>query len=315
MTDETDDAKLKRQKKRRLQPPVEKATVAKKKHGARGLHPPRQSTIDKVRPEHVKGAMTPGALNVKVTRQQHRFMWRFLEHGDVAKAYIDTFAPEMTDKKLAERNGRRFLVSPAARAIMAHARQRAEQETARAVARRLEKEREMAREERIKHLTPEEKQAIRDADPVAFTARTRAVAYYAISKAALAERLMQLATINIRDLVTWGPKGAVVKDSEVLSDAQAYGIVEVEQKMLKDGSITVRIKIGDRRQAIVDLAKLMGMMDTEPPPPPAEGEAKAKQAREQIMQLLQEMAQPKPLTINARAQEAVEVKPGEPTWE
>jgi phage terminase small subunit len=123
-------------------------------------------------------------------------------------------------------------------------------------------------------------------------ARIAAIArQYAITQERSAQSLAWLACTDMRDYVAWGPDGVRVKSSDKLTEAQSYGVGEVSQT--KAG---IRIKLHDKAKAIMDLAKLQGWLEHEQPR--AGDDEKRREARAQLIKMLEEMAVPQPLMID-----------------
>jgi hypothetical protein len=217
----------------------------------------------------------------------------YLKTGDALAAYRKWYDPDnaKSDEQATD-EARKMLLSRNGREFMKAARRNAERAASRAITDRIHAE------NRRKKLAGN--------DRLVTATAMGALEDYALNKATLAQKLWRLASISLKDVATWDENTLTVIPSAELSDATAYGIVEIKH----DGK-KVSVKIGDRRQAIVDLANLMGMRADDDKPPPAESEARRKQAREAIMAMLTDLAQDKPLTINAAAAEA-QVVPEDP---
>lgn len=80
---------------------------------------------------------------------------------------------------------------------------------------------------------------------------------YAVSKERISQELARLAFADARQLFTWGKDGVTVLPSEDLTDEQAAPVIEVSQTKSRDGG-TIRVKLADKRQALIDLARLHG---------------------------------------------------------
>lgn len=88
--------------------------------------------------------------------------------------------------------------------------------------------------------------------------RTSAVIdQYAITRERVAAELARMAFADSRRYFKWGKDGVAVRDSDELSADEAAAVVEVSQTVTDKGG-TIRVKIADKRQALMDLAKLNG---------------------------------------------------------
>lgn len=75
------------------------------------------------------------------------------------------------------------------------------------------------------------------------------------------ETLKQLAIISfgsMKDVATWGPDGVTLKNSEELSDEQAFLISEISENAT-ESSKNIRVKIKDQLKALEMLARHLGM--------------------------------------------------------
>ena len=81
-----------------------------------------------------------------------------------------------------------------------------------------------------------------------------------ISQDRILEELSRIAFGDLRDAVTWGPRGVSLKDSAVLTDEQAAAIAEVGETVTKDGGST-RIKRHDKVKALELLMRHKGMLN------------------------------------------------------
>lgn len=70
----------------------------------------------------------------------------------------------------------------------------------------------------------------------------------------VAEELIKIAFSDIRQAVAWNKDEVIILDSDMLDDATAAAISEVS--MTKDG---IKIKFHDKRAALVDVGKHLGM--------------------------------------------------------
>ena len=81
---------------------------------------------------------------------------------------------------------------------------------------------------------------------------------YAISKERIAVELARMAFADPRRYFTWSAAGVDVRDSAGLTDDEAAAVVEVSHTRTARGSGTIHIKLGDKRGALMDLARLYG---------------------------------------------------------
>lgn len=81
---------------------------------------------------------------------------------------------------------------------------------------------------------------------------------YAASKETILEELAKIAFTRTTDLLEYGEDGVVIKPSKDIGEAAA-AVAEVSEYESKDGSKRVRVKTYDRRAALVDLGKALGM--------------------------------------------------------
>lgn len=100
--------------------------------------------------------------------------------------------------------------------------------------------------------------------PVIAAARAKAAARlvecedrYAVSKERISRALSLIAFADARKFYTWTVGGVKLKDSLELTDDEAAAVQAVSHTVTKDGG-TIRVQIGDKRQALMDLAKLHG---------------------------------------------------------
>lgn len=71
--------------------------------------------------------------------------------------------------------------------------------------------------------------------------------------------LAKIAFAQQTDVMSWGPNGVVVKSSDELGDA-ASAVGEVIQSGGGDDSpVVMKIKLLDKRQALIDLGREIGM--------------------------------------------------------
>lgn len=80
---------------------------------------------------------------------------------------------------------------------------------------------------------------------------------FAVSKERIARELARMAFADSRKLFKWSATAVTIISSDALSDDDAAAVVEVSQTVTAEGG-TIRVKMGDKRQALMDLAKLQG---------------------------------------------------------
>ncbi len=80
---------------------------------------------------------------------------------------------------------------------------------------------------------------------------------FAVTKASISRELARMAFADHRRLFRWTEKGVEVIPSDTLSDDDAAAVVEVSHTVTESGG-TIRVRLGDKRQALMDLAKLHG---------------------------------------------------------
>lgn len=73
------------------------------------------------------------------------------------------------------------------------------------------------------------------------------------------EELAKIAFSDLRKVVTWGPDGVEIKESEELTDFEAGAVSEVAETPLKDGGKALRIKLYGKQAALDLLAKHLKM--------------------------------------------------------
>lgn len=100
--------------------------------------------------------------------------------------------------------------------------------------------------------------------PIVAQARAKAAAHlaqaidrFAVSKERISRELARMAFADARRLFEWDADGVKIKPSDDLSDDEAAAVVEVSHTVTDKGG-TIRVKLGDKRQALMDLAKLHG---------------------------------------------------------
>lgn len=83
----------------------------------------------------------------------------------------------------------------------------------------------------------------------------RALDRYNVETERLVGELVAVALTPLRDIVEWDKNGVKVKDSRLLTDAEAAAIQEVEQEETRYGR-RVRVRLHDKLRAIEILARI-----------------------------------------------------------
>lgn len=96
---------------------------------------------------------------------------------------------------------------------------------------------------------------IAEAEARGAAAVARAVDKYELTQEQCAEKLIALATYDVRDVFEWGERGVVLKPSAELSDQAAFAVSEIRQ-----GQFGVTVKMADKRAALMDIARLRGWL-------------------------------------------------------
>ncbi len=230
------------------------------------------------------------------TVQERKFVHRWMRTGNASDAYRYAYSAD-ANPKTAATNGLAVLRRPHVKRFVELLNAAADEKLERA---RAQADLPVATE--VRSAKPPPGIGARPPPTHSGTSLTEMAGAIAADKDWIARRLTALASVNARDFLSWGPKGVIIKDSAALTEAQAYGVAEVSMTMTKGGHKNVRLKFMDKEKALVDLAKLMGFTrDDEPPTPPAEAVARREQARNRIIAMLADLAQPQPLTIEADA--------------
>lgn len=124
---------------------------------------------------------------------------------------------------------------------------------------------------------------------------------YTVSKESLGEALATIAFANIGDYASWDAKGKVVfTPSELLTPRQLGAISEI--RMNSNGSVV--LKLASRMDAVMNIARLAGMLGNEVKDKPDDDPEVVKQrehARKVMRDFLNRMAVPEPLTIDGTA--------------
>jgi hypothetical protein len=86
-----------------------------------------------------------------------------------------------------------------------------------------------------------------------------AIEKYGITRDRILAELAKIAFATQTDVASWGPDGVIIKDSKDIGDA-AGAVAEVSQSGGGEKSpVSVKVKLHDRRQALIDLGKEIGM--------------------------------------------------------
>lgn len=72
------------------------------------------------------------------------------------------------------------------------------------------------------------------------------------------QELAKLAFANASDLFNWGPDGISIKAKADLTPEQQAAVAEVSQTVTEKGG-TIRLKLHDKRAALVDIGRHLGM--------------------------------------------------------
>jgi phage terminase small subunit len=80
-----------------------------------------------------------------------------------------------------------------------------------------------------------------------------------ISQERVINELARIALSDMKNFAEWGPDGVTLKDSEGLDPADSVCVAEVSQSTSKDGG-SIKFKLHDKRAALVDLAKHLGLL-------------------------------------------------------
>ncbi len=78
-----------------------------------------------------------------------------------------------------------------------------------------------------------------------------------VTKERISRELERMAFVDARRLFKWTTEGVSIVPSDELSDDDAAAVVEVSQTVTLDGG-TIRVKVADKKGALMDLAKLHG---------------------------------------------------------
>lgn len=107
----------------------------------------------------------------------------------------------------------------------------------------------------LKH--PKINKLLAEAEEKVHAVTVRVMSKYAITQERVLEELANLAFTSQTDLVSWDKEnGVTIKDSSELSDATKSAITEIIET--KKG---VRVKLADKQQALLTLAKHLGLMN------------------------------------------------------
>lgn len=83
---------------------------------------------------------------------------------------------------------------------------------------------------------------------------TTAIETYGISKERIMAELAKIAFATQTDVASWGPDGVLVKNSDEIGDAAA-AVSEVSQSGGGDSPVSVKIKMLDKQQALINLGR------------------------------------------------------------
>lgn len=86
----------------------------------------------------------------------------------------------------------------------------------------------------------------------------RSIDRYAVTEERIVAALARLGFYDARDIFEWTESGVRLKPSGQISDDAAAAITEISQTQTEHGG-TLRVKLADKRAALVDLGKHMGM--------------------------------------------------------
>lgn len=200
-----------------------------------------------------------------LTARQIAFIEHYLEHGNATEAYRAAYGCSMSKKATITKHAHDLLHNEPIQRVIAAAKKAAIQ--------------------RLKSTAGDENPLIQK---------------YVIDKERAAQMLAMLAHTDARDYFEWGPGGVKVKESAALTDAQAFGVIEVSQTITKQGG-TIKVKLADKRQALMDLARLKGWLDPEGDAPLiAPNEARKTALLQKLHRFLADMAKPEPLLIEGQ---------------
>ena len=85
------------------------------------------------------------------------------------------------------------------------------------------------------------------------------------------KELARIAFADARTVMTWGPNGVVLRDSETLSDEAAAIVAEVSETRSESGG-SIKLKLADKLSALDKLSRHLGMYAA-PPAPPSDADA------------------------------------------
>lgn len=90
------------------------------------------------------------------------------------------------------------------------------------------------------------------------TGMETAIETYGITKERIMGELAKIAFAQQTDVMSWGPDGVVVKESTEIGDASA-AVGEVSSSGGGDKPIVMKVKMLDKRAALIDLGREIGM--------------------------------------------------------
>lgn len=86
----------------------------------------------------------------------------------------------------------------------------------------------------------------------------KAATAHEVTQERIVKELARIAFCNQRSLMTWGPRGVSLLDSDELSEDVAAAVSEAQETVTKDGG-SIRLKTYDKIKALELLGKHVGM--------------------------------------------------------
>jgi len=83
---------------------------------------------------------------------------------------------------------------------------------------------------------------------------------YSVTKEKITEEMAKIAFSNPEDVMSWGPDGVEIRPSSELTPEQKASVAEVSETRNEKTGTTVKIKQYDKFQALMGLAKTLGML-------------------------------------------------------
>lgn len=80
------------------------------------------------------------------------------------------------------------------------------------------------------------------------------------------KELARIAFADARSVMTWGPGGVVLRDSETLTAEVAAAVAEVSETKSESGG-SIKVRLADKLSALDKLARHLGMYAATTPPP------------------------------------------------